>query len=106
MKKIVLLVAMAFLMINTASAGNNPNLKKLLNRKVKIDLTHIELDKYTTDFVKVSFKIIKGEIQIVNIQGSQNELKKEITKALKKLNITCDYEEGEIYEYKFTFEKI
>lgn len=106
MKKIALIVVMGFLMISTAFAGNNPSLKKLLNRKIKIDLSHIELDKYKPDYVNVSFKIVAGEIQIVEIHGTQTELKREITKALKKLDITCEYEEGETYQYKFTFEKI
>jgi|TARA_R110000737_G_scaffold61221_1_gene88270 hypothetical protein len=106
MKNVALILAMGFLMISTAFAGNNPSLKKLLNRKIKIDLSHIELDKYTPDYVNVSFKIVNGEIEITEIHGSQPELKKEITKALEKLDITCEYEEGETYQYKFTFEKI
>jgi hypothetical protein len=106
MKKIALIVTIGFLMMSTAFAGNNPSLKKLINRKIKIDLSHIELDKYVQDYVNVTFKIVKGEIQIVESHATQTDLRKEITKALKKLEVTCEYEEGETYQYKFTFEKI
>jgi hypothetical protein len=54
----------------------------------------------------VRFKIVEGEIQIESIHATQIDLKKEIIKALNKLEVTCEYAEGETYEYKFTFEKI
>ncbi len=106
MKKLALIVATGLLMISTAFAGNNPSLKKLLNRKINVDLSHIELNKYQPDHVDVSFKIVEGAIEIIEIHATQPELKKEITKALQKLEVTCEYEEGETYQYKFTFEKI
>ncbi|MFA7272349.1 MAG: hypothetical protein WC044_00685 [Crocinitomicaceae bacterium] len=106
MKKAAFILALGFFMSNLAFAGTNPNLKKLLNRKVNIDLSHIELNPYQPDFVDVRFKIVEGEIQIESIHATQSDLKKEIIKALNKLEVTCDYVEGETYEYKFTFEKI
>ena len=106
MKKAAFILALGFFMSHLAFAGTNPSLKKLLNRKINVDLSTIELNPEQLDFVDVRFKIIAGEIHIESIQATQIALQKEITKALKKLEITCEYVEGEIYQYKFTFEKI
>ncbi len=97
---------MGLLVIGNAFAGNNPSLKRLLNKTIHIDLSQIEVNKYSPDYVNVSFKIVDSTVQIIKIDASQRELKQEIAEALGKLQITCEYEEGKIYAYKFTFEKI
>jgi hypothetical protein len=106
MKKIFLTLTVGIISISSIFAGINPDLQDEMNEKVIIDLSEIQLNPYSEDFVLVSFKIEKGEIKIQNISGSQALLKKLIVKKMVQMNIESEYDADFIYRYKFTFAKI
>jgi hypothetical protein len=106
MKKLIVAFVIGLLSMGTSFAASNPGLANEINEKVVIDLSDIELDQYSTDYVLVSFKIENGQIKINEIQGSQVELKKLIIKRLVQMNIESNYNADETYRYKFTFEKV
>lgn len=106
MKKLVLVFAFGFFSLSSLFAASTPDLESEMTEKVVIDLSDIRLDKYTEDYVLVSFKIVNGEIKINEIKGSQVELTKAIIKELVQMKIESSYDPNETYQYKFTFEKI
>ena len=87
-------------------AINDPSLVDEISSKVTLDLSMVELDQYTPDYVVVRFKIVDGEIKIKEIESSKFELKKLVIAKLLQMQIESDYNPEEIYAYKFTFEKI
>lgn len=105
MKKVVVLVAMGLFTIGSSFAGSDPVLIDEISQKVNIDLSTITLDEYEVDFVQVQFKIYDGLIQIVKIEASQVELMELIISKLKEIHVRTPYNESEIHNYNFTFEK-
>ena len=105
MKNLIVLIAMSFFTIGSSFASSDPVLHEEISQKVNIDLSKIVLDKYETDFVLVEFKIYDGLIQIVNIEASQSVLKSLIIAALEEIHVGTPYNESEIHNYNFTFEK-
>lgn len=99
------LVAAIIMASTTCFAGVNPKLAKEIRSKAIINLTSIELDKNGRDFVSVKFRIEENEIQILNMNGSSEELKARVKAKLEKMRISSDYEEDRKYIYRFTFEK-
>ena len=106
MKKLILVVVFGFFSWSSLFAASTPGLDNEIGQKVVIDLSNIELDTYSEDYVLVSFKIVDGQIKINDIQGSQVELKKAIIKKLVQMEIESNYDANATYRYKFTFEKI
>lgn len=104
MKKLIFIVA---ILVSNLSfgAGGHP-LKNEITNKLILDLSKIDLQKNHQDFVVVNFYISSGEIEITDITGTQKELVQKVKSKLSTLKIQQAYEEGTLYRYKFTFEKI
>ncbi|MFT6921361.1 MAG: hypothetical protein ACJA1C_000355 [Crocinitomicaceae bacterium] len=103
MKKIIFIVAILISNISLG-AGVQP-LKQEITEKLIIDLSMVELDENQQDFVLVSFYICNDEIEIADISGTQKQLIEKVKSKLSKLKIEQTYDEGTVYQYKFTFEK-
>ena len=103
MKKLIFIVAILISNISIG-AGVQP-LKQEITEKLIIDLSMVELDEDNQDFVLVSFYICNDEIEIADISGTQKQLIQKVKSKLNKLKIEEAYDEGTIYQYKFTFEK-
>ena len=103
MKKLIFIAAILISNISLG-AGVQP-LKQEITEKLIIDLSMVELDKNQQDFVLVRFSICNGEIEIADISGSQKQLIQKVKSKLSKLTIEQVYDEGALYQYKFTFEK-
>ena len=104
MKKLIFIVAV--LISNISLGADVQPLKQEITNKLIIDLSKVELDANHQDFVLVSLYICKGEIEIAEISGTQNELVQRVKSKLSKLTIEQKYDEGTLYQYKFTFKKI
>lgn len=106
MKKALTLIAFVVLGIGTSLAGEEPkSLFKEINRKIKLDFSSIQLNQKHTDYVVVKFKIVKNEIKVLQMNGSQEVLIELIEQELNEMIIKSKYEEDKTYRYKFTFQK-
>lgn len=106
MKTIVSIFACILLSSSFTFAGENPVLAREIRTKLSVDLSRVDLNPWQKDFVKVSFHIVEGEIEILQLKGSMRELESMLEEELQKIHIESPYEEGKTYEYRFTFEKI
>ena len=104
MKKIIFIVAI--LVSNISLGAGSPPLKDEITNKLILDLSKIELDENNQDFVVVNFYICNGEIEVAEITGTQKQLVQKVKNKLTQLIIEQTYDEGALYRYKFTFEKI
>lgn len=100
-----LAVITALILSASAFAGNNPKLVKEIRNKAIINLNMVDLNKEHKDFVAVRFKIVNGEIEILNIKGTQDVLEERVKERLESIRINSDYEENKKYVLKFNFEK-
>ena len=104
MKKLIFIVAV--LISNISLGADVQPLKEEITEKLIIDLSMVELGESHKDFVLVSFYICNGVIEITEISGNQKELVQKVKTKLSKLKIEQTYNEGTLYQYKFTFKKI
>ena len=105
MKKLIVVFVVGLLSASFSFAAE-PSLSEEINDKVIIDLSNVELDQYSQDYVLVSFKIVSGQIIINGVRGTQAILKKMIVKELSSMRIESNYEPNATYRYKFTFKKV
>ncbi|MFK7783884.1 MAG: hypothetical protein AB8B56_02150 [Crocinitomicaceae bacterium] len=105
MKKVVVLIAISLFNIGFGFAESDPELKEEITQKMQIDLSGITLGKYQDDFVNVQFRIFDGTIYVLDIQGSQNELKQLVIDQLNEIHVHTPYSESEVHNFKFTFKK-
>ena len=105
MKKVIVLLVLSALTMSAGVSSKNPELSKEIERKVVVDLSNIELDQYSPDFVIVSFRIIANEIKILEISGTSKVLKELIVKELYDIKVESDHNENQTYHYKFNFQK-
>ena len=103
MKKFILMIGV--LIATTSFAATDPSLKNEIVEKVNLDLSEVELDESHQDFVVVSFSIKDFQINIIDIQGTQEELIQLITSELRDMFILREYSDTDVYNYKFTFKK-
>lgn len=107
MKIVGLIFALSLFTLSSSFAkGDYPDLVREIEKKVKIDLTKVDLNDAKTDYVMVSFRIINDEIKIVEIGGSSKELEISIIKELYAIHVDSDYSPNKTYVYRFTFVKI
>lgn len=106
MKKVIVLLIVSVLTMSASFGMRNPELVKEIEKKVVIDLSKIELDKYSQDYVMVSFRIVNNKIKIQEINGTSKALKQAIIRELYEIDVDCDYNDRQTYQYRFTFEKI
>ncbi|XOV68854.1 MAG: hypothetical protein ACFHU9_06650 [Fluviicola sp.] len=103
MKKVIVALVVGFLSISTSFAGENPKLLKEIQRKVKVDLSGIQLEKSKEHFVLVKFKIVNNEIEVLNVKGSKKELTDLMMEELEEMFITSDSDPKKTYHFKFNF---
>lgn len=88
------------------SAGNELpliGLKKEIGKKMIIDLSKYELNE--EEIVDVQFEIVKNEIQIRSISGAKRALMDLIKNKLESIKLDNQYQENQVYKFRFTFEK-
>lgn len=103
MKRFVVAMFVAFLVVSPSFAGENPKLVKEIQRKVKIDLSGIRLDKSKEHFVMVQFKIVDQEVEVIKVEGSKRELTDLMLAELAEMFITSDADPSQIHQFKFNF---
>lgn len=105
MKKVVVALFVGLLSISSSFAGENPKLVKEIQRKIKVDLSGIQLEKSKEHFVLVKFKIVDQEIEIVNVKGPKKELTDLMLAELEEMFITSDADPKKVYQFKFNFSR-
>ena len=103
MKKFILMIGI--LVASTSFGATNPSLKNEIVENVNPDISKVKLNEPHQDFVVVSFSIKDFQINIIDIQGSQEELIQLITRELRDMFILREYSDTDVYNYKFTFKK-
>lgn len=88
-----------------AFANKNPKLLKEIKRKVTLDLSKVQLKKDSKEFVIVQFNVTNSKINIIDIEGSMDELTDLMMDELKEMVIQTDIIDNTTYTYKFNFEK-
>lgn len=104
MKKALVLMVVSVFSINFSFASSNPNLTKEIERKLYVDLSYVNWNEEIQEVVIVEFKVVDGQISIQKIQGTNERLNPQIERKLEALCLHSDYDERELYTYKFTFE--
>ncbi|MCR9173714.1 MAG: hypothetical protein NXI10_14525 [bacterium] len=103
MKKLIVALVVGFLTMSSSFAGENPKLMKEIQRKVKVDLSGIQLERSKKHYVIVKFKIVNQEIEILNVKGSKKELTDLMMQELEEMFITSNADPNETYHFKFNF---
>ena len=102
MKKLVALIVLSLISVSTSFAGENPKLWKEINRKLKVDVSHLSLSKVHKNYVVVKFRIVNGDIEILGALGSE-ELRSMIVEKLEAMDIDSKSDITKVYRYKFSF---
>jgi len=105
MKNLVVALFVALLTAGSAFAGGNPKLVKEIQRKVKVDLSKVNLEKSKEHFVTVRFRVIGKEIEVLSVRGSKKELTDLMLEELEEMFITTDADPKEVHHFKFNFTK-
>lgn len=105
MKTVLIAAFMIFFSCSMTLAGENPKLLKEIKRKSVLDLSNIKLEKNKDEFVIVKFKVSNHQIEVLDIDGSREELTELMMEKLEEMVIKTDAEDATIYQYKFKFEK-
>ena len=105
MKKLVFALLITLLTSGVGFASKNPKLLKEIKRKVTLDLNQFKFKQDQQEFVVVKFTVTDNKINIINIEGSMDELTKIMMDELEKMVIHTDIKDATTYQYKFKFEK-
>lgn len=105
MKKSMVILGMLFLSIGFTFAGNSNNIGNQLNKNVIVDLSNVDLNENEEEFVTVKFNFSNNQINILEIEGSQNILKEKILQELQQMNLSIDPNDKTTYSCKFVFVK-
>ena len=106
-KTVLVTIAIIFslLISNVYAAGGGNNLNDQIKETVKLESLHI--NKNTTEFVRVSFKInADGHVEILEMNYSNEAIKNQLIQQLKKMTIYGSIDIQEVYNYKFSFIKL
>lgn len=105
MKTILITTMMVLFSFGITYAGENPKLLKEIKRKTFLDLSDFKFEKNIQEFVIVKFRVTDQQIEVINIEGSREELTEMMMKKLEEMVIRTDAEDAATYQYKFNFEK-
>ena len=105
MKTVLIATLMILFSFSTAYAGKNPKLLKEIKRKVFLDLSKVQLEKDKEEFVIVKFRVTNQQIEVIDVNGSREELTEMMIKELQEMVILTEAEDATTYQYKFNFEK-
>lgn len=102
----VLAVLSVVLFMGTAAfAGNEPELTKKIRSKVSVSLKGVTLDHLDEEKVTVTFKVVNGSIDVLDIQGCDTTLNARVIEEMEKISVE-KYEENETYRIKLRFKQI
>ena len=102
MKKLIATFVLSLVAVSTNFAGENPELFREINRKLKLDASKVQLSKVHKNYVVVKFRIVDGDIEILGAIGSE-ELRRMIVNKLETMDIDSSADASKVYRYKFSF---
>jgi len=105
MKKLIIAFAAIILTSGFTFADGNPKLLKEIARKIKVDLSDLNLEKSKEHFVIVQFRVLHGTVDLIDVQSTGQELTELMVCELEDMFINAKADPQTIYQYKFTFEK-
>jgi hypothetical protein len=103
--KVFTVLAVAILMSTSAFAGNEPELTKKIRSKVCVSLKGVTLDHLSKEKVTVTFNIVDGAINVLDIDGCDTTLNDRVIEEMEKISVK-KYEENETYRIKLRFKQI
>tara|TARA_B100000809_G_scaffold162175_1_gene159473 strand:+ start:2255 stop:2581 length:327 start_codon:yes stop_codon:yes gene_type:complete len=108
MRKLVVAVAiLGSSLFNNTFAKGDFSIGDKLEEVVKFNKNELALSNNKTEFVKVSFKINEaGEIEVLEMNYSNEEIKKQLLEKLSKIKVNEGYDSEEVYNYNFIFKKL
>ena len=91
--------------------GNNSfgriNINEKLQDLVIFERGTLPVEKNSTEFVKISFKINEsGSIEILDMNYSDELVKTQLVEKLSQMKIEEEHDVNEVYNYNFTFKKL
>lgn len=105
MKKVAVAFIVALLTFSNSFAGENPKLLKEIKRKITLDLSKIKLEQSKENFVLVQFRVKNGEIDVINVEGTEEKLTELMLCELEEMFINTKTDPHTIHQFKFTFTK-
>ena len=103
--KVFTVLAVAILMSTSAFAGNEPELTKKIRSKVSVSLKGVTLDHLSQEKVTVTFNIVNGAINVLDVDGCDPTLNDRVIEEMEKISVK-KYEENETYRIKLRFKQI
>ena len=103
--KVFTVLAVALFMSTSAFAGNEPELTKKIRSKVSVSLKGVTLDHLSQEKVTVTFNIVNGVINVLDIDGCDPTLNDRVIGEMEKISVK-KYEESETYRIKLRFKQI
>lgn len=103
--KVFTVLAVAILMSTSAFAGNEPELTKKIRSKVSVSLKGLTLEHLSQEKVTVTFNIVNGVINVLDIDGCDPTLNDRVIQEMEKISVK-KYEENETYRIKLRFKQI
>lgn len=93
--------------IGKSYAISGPELNEKIEEAVKFKNGALSLEKNTTDFVKVSFRINEeGRIEVLALNYSDENIKSQLINKLSKIKIEDNQDLEKVYNYNFSFKKV
>lgn len=108
MKTIIAAVAiLSSSFLNGSSSYGTININEKLQDIVIFENGTLPIEKNSTEFVKISFKINdEGYLEILNMNYSDELVKTQLIEKLSKMRIEEEHDSQEVYNYNFTFKKL
>ena len=103
--KVLTVLAFALFMSTSAFAENEPELTKKISSKVSVSLKGVTLDQLSKEKVTVTFNIVNGAINVLDIDGCDPTLNDRVIEEMEKISVK-KYEENETYRIKLRFKQI
>ncbi|MBL4593361.1 MAG: hypothetical protein JKX68_06040 [Flavobacteriales bacterium] len=83
------------------------NINEKLQDIVVFEKGTLPIEKNSSEFVKISFKINEeGFVEILEMNYSDELIKTKLVEKLSKMKIEEEHDSEEIYNYNFTFKKL
>ena len=103
--KVLKVLAFALFISTSAFAENEPELTKKIRSKVSVSLKGLTLEHLSQEKVTVTFNIVNGVINVLDIDGCDPTLNDRVIQEMEKISVK-KYEENETYRNKLRFKQI
>ena len=103
--RVLAVLSVVLFMGTVAFAGNEPELTKKIRSKVSVSLKGVTLDHLDEEKVTVTFEVVNGSINVLDIQGCDATLNAHVIEEMEKISVE-KYEENETYRIKLRFKQI